>query len=73
MRQSLGWFLLRRHRLEVVTGHWPIASRSDITIQGCDQVKVDLRIEEGLDGWSDIVGMIMILSVAVAIMVMMVS
>lgn len=42
------------------------------TIQGCDQVEVDLGVKEGLDGWSDIVGMVVIFTVAVAIVVMMV-
>lgn len=42
------------------------------TIQGCDQVEVDLGVEKGLDGWSDIVGMVMIFAMAVAIVIMMV-
>lgn len=42
------------------------------TIQGCDQVEIDLRVEERLDCWSDIIGMVVIFAMAVAIVIMMV-
>jgi hypothetical protein len=41
------------------------------TIQCRDQVEVDLRVEEGLEGWSDIVGMVMIFAMAVTMIMVM--
>lgn len=42
------------------------------TIQSCDPIEIDLGVEEGLDGWSDVVGMVVIFAMAVAIVIMMV-
>jgi hypothetical protein len=40
------------------------------TIESGDLAEINLRIQQGLDGWSDIVGVIMVFTVAVAMAVM---
>jgi hypothetical protein len=40
------------------------------TIESGDLAEINLRIQQGLDGWSDIVGVIMVFAVAVAMAIM---
>jgi hypothetical protein len=40
------------------------------TIESGDLAEINLRIQQGLDGWSDIVGVIMVFTVAVAMAIM---
>jgi hypothetical protein len=67
MRQSLGLSLWKIRNCR----QYLLRDNRSRTIQSCDQVEVDLRVEEGLDGRSDVVGMVVIFAMAVAMIMMM--
>ena len=67
MRQSLGLSLSKIRNCR----QYLLNDNRSRTIQSCDQVEVDLRVEEGLDGRSYVVGMVVIFAMAVAMIMMM--